>query len=108
MEEIIINDRAKLENIKILLNYLIDTCKSEISITDKLIINARNNTDVSKLLKEKAFWEVRSCRICKVLCKIKMGFTMKIENKLWTRKVLCFFCRQQVIDNKCGCWLRNL
>ena len=57
MEEIIINDRAKLENIKILLNYLIDTCKSEISITDKLIINARNNTDVSKLLKEKAFWE---------------------------------------------------
>ena len=56
-EEIIINDRAKLENIKILLNYLIDTCKSEISITDKLIINARNNTDVSKLLKEKAFWE---------------------------------------------------
>ena len=57
MEEIIINDRAKLENIKILLNDLIDTCKSEISITDKLIINARNNTDVSKLLKEQAFWE---------------------------------------------------
>ncbi len=23
----------------------------------KIIINARNNTDVSKLLKEKAFWE---------------------------------------------------
>lgn len=40
-----------------MLNTLIDTCKSEISITDKLIINARNNTDVSKLLKEKAFWE---------------------------------------------------
>lgn len=57
LEEIIINDRAKLENLKIMLNTLIDTCKSEISITDKLIINARNNTDVSKLLKEKAFWE---------------------------------------------------
>lgn len=57
MEEIIINDRAKLENLKIMLNVLIDTCKSEISITDKLIINARNNNDVSKLLKEKAFWE---------------------------------------------------
>lgn len=40
-----------------MLNVLIDTCKSEISITDKLIINARNNNDVSKLLKEKAFWE---------------------------------------------------
>ena len=37
-----------------------------------------------------------------------MGFSMKIKNKWWTRKVLCFYCRQQVIDNKCGCWLRNL
>nr|DAW05837.1 MAG TPA: Double-stranded RNA binding domain 2 [Caudoviricetes sp.] len=26
----------------------------------------------------------------------------------WTRKVLCFFCRQQVIDNECGCWFRKL
>ena len=57
LEEIIINDRAKLENLKIMLNTLIDTCKSEISINDKLIINAINNKDVSKLLKEKAFWE---------------------------------------------------
>lgn len=33
---------------------------------------------------------------------------MKIKNKWWTRKVLYFYCRQQVIDNKCGCLLRNL
>lgn len=26
----------------------------------------------------------------------------------WTRKVICFYCRQQVLDDKCGCWKRIL
>ena len=36
---------------------LIDTCKSEISISDKLLENAKNNTDKNKELKEKIFWQ---------------------------------------------------
>lgn len=51
------SDREKLANIKTMLDGLIDTCKSEISITEKLIINAKNTREVSKLLKEKAFWQ---------------------------------------------------
>lgn len=51
------SDREKLENLKSMLDGLISTCESEISITEKLIINAKNTREVSKLLKEKAFWE---------------------------------------------------
>lgn len=51
------SDREKLANIKTMLDGLVDTCKSEISKIEKLIINAKDTREVSKLLKEKAFWE---------------------------------------------------
>lgn len=47
----------KMENIKGMLDTLIVTCKSEISIIEKMIINSKNTREVNKLLKEKAFWE---------------------------------------------------
>ena len=47
----------KMENIKGMLDTLIVTYKSEISIIEKMIINSKNTREVNKLLKEKAFWE---------------------------------------------------
>ena len=40
------SDREKLDNLRVMLDTLIDTCKSEISISDK-----------NKELKEKIFWQ---------------------------------------------------
>lgn len=40
-----------------MLNTLIDTCKNEIEITDKILAKERNTRIISKLQKEKAFWE---------------------------------------------------
>lgn len=51
------SDREKLDNLRVILDDLIDTCKSEISISDKLLENAKNNTDKNKELKEKIFWQ---------------------------------------------------
>ncbi len=48
---------CKLENIKIMLDILISTCKSEISITEKLLLDSRSNKTKSKLLQEQAFWQ---------------------------------------------------
>ena len=39
------SDREKLDNLRVILDDLIDICKSEISISDKLLENAKNNTD---------------------------------------------------------------
>ena len=51
------SDREKLDNLRVILDDLIDTCKSEILISDKLLENAKNNTDKNKELKEKIFWQ---------------------------------------------------
>lgn len=51
------SDREKLDNLRVILDDLIDICKSEISISDKLLENAKNNTDKNKELKEKIFWQ---------------------------------------------------
>lgn len=51
------NDREKLDNLKVMLNTLIDTCKSEISISDKLIENAKSSVSKNKEMKEKIFWQ---------------------------------------------------
>lgn len=51
------SDREKLENLKSMLDTLISTCKSEISITDKILSNTKNTRKISKLQKEKAFWQ---------------------------------------------------
>lgn len=50
-------DSEKLENLKGMLDTLITTCKSEISITDKIISKTSNTREKSKLQKEKAFWK---------------------------------------------------
>ncbi|WP_270943128.1 hypothetical protein [Romboutsia lituseburensis] len=50
-------DSEKLENLKGMLDTLITTCKSEISITDKIILKTSNTREKSKLQKEKAFWQ---------------------------------------------------
>ena len=47
---------CKLENIKTMLDILISTCKSEISITEKLLLDTKSNKTKSKLLQENAFW----------------------------------------------------
>lgn len=51
------NTRKKLENLKILLDTLINTCKSEISITDKILSKTTNTREINKLQKERAFWQ---------------------------------------------------
>lgn len=51
------NTREKLENLKTLLDTLINTCKSEISITDKILSKTTNIREISKLQKERAFWQ---------------------------------------------------
>ena len=48
---------SKLENMKVMLDTLISTCKSEILIAEKMIAKAKSNKDINKLLKEKIFWE---------------------------------------------------
>lgn len=51
------SDKEKLENLKGMLDTLISTCESEISITDKILSKTRNTKEISKLQKEKAFWQ---------------------------------------------------
>lgn len=51
------SDRDKLQNLKIMLSTLIDTCNGEIAVTDKLLAKAKSNIEKSKLQKEKAFWQ---------------------------------------------------
>ena len=48
---------CKLENIKIMLDILISTCKSEISINEKLLLDTESNKTKSKLLQYQAFWQ---------------------------------------------------
>lgn len=49
--------KEKLEKLKAMLDELINTCESEISITDKMLSKTRNIKEISKLQKEKAFWQ---------------------------------------------------
>ena len=51
------SDKEKLENLKGMLDTLISTCESEISITDKILSKTRNTKELSKLQKENAFWQ---------------------------------------------------
>lgn len=51
------SDRKKLENLKAMLDELINTCESEISITDKILSKTRSTKEINKLQKEKAFWQ---------------------------------------------------
>ena len=51
------NDREKLNNLKVLLDTLIDTCKSEVSITNKFLEKTTNNKEKIKLQNELAFWQ---------------------------------------------------
>ena len=51
------SDRKKLENLKVMLDELINTCESEISITDKILSKTRSTKEINKLQKEKAFWQ---------------------------------------------------
>lgn len=51
------SDREKLENLKAMLDELINTCESEISITDKMLSKTRSTKEINKLQKEKAFWQ---------------------------------------------------
>ena len=48
---------SKLENMKVMFDTLISTCKSEILIAEKMITKAKSNKDINKFLKEKIFWE---------------------------------------------------
>lgn len=50
-------DTEKLENLKGMLDTLITTCKSEISITDKILSKTKNTREISKLQKERVFWQ---------------------------------------------------
>lgn len=50
-------DNEKIENLKGMLEDLIITCKSEIKLTEKMIANTKNTRGISKLNKEKAFWQ---------------------------------------------------
>ena len=50
------SDREKLDNLRVMLDTLIDTCKSEIAISDKLIENAKSNKAKNKEIKEQMFW----------------------------------------------------
>lgn len=49
--------KEKLENLKLMLDTLINTCESEISLTDKILSKTKNTREISKLQKEKAFWQ---------------------------------------------------
>lgn len=49
--------KEKLENLKAMLDELINTCKSEIAITDKMLSKTRSTKEINKLQKEKAFWQ---------------------------------------------------
>lgn len=51
------SDREKLENLRAMLDTLISTCKNEITITDKILSKTRSTKEISKLQKEKAFWQ---------------------------------------------------
>lgn len=51
------SDREKLQNLNSMLITLINTCESEISITNKLLVNAKSKKEINKLTLEKAFWE---------------------------------------------------
>lgn len=51
------SDREKLENLKAMLDELINTCESEILITDKILSKTRSTKEINKLQKEKVFWE---------------------------------------------------
>lgn len=51
------SDREKLENLRAMLDTLINTCESEIAITNKMLSKTRNIKEISKLQKEKAFWQ---------------------------------------------------
>ena len=49
--------KEKLEKLKAMLDELINTCESEISITDKMLSKTRSTKEINKLQKEKAFWQ---------------------------------------------------
>lgn len=51
------SDKEKLENLRAMLDTLISTCESEISITDKILSKTRSTKEINKLQKEKAFWQ---------------------------------------------------
>lgn len=51
------DNREKLETLRNVLDTLTDTCKSEISITNKLLTKTNNTREKSKLYKELAFWQ---------------------------------------------------
>lgn len=51
------NDREKLANLNTMLDTLIDTCKSEIKISEKIMIETNNGKEFHKQLKEQIFWE---------------------------------------------------
>ncbi|UEL47337.1 hypothetical protein [Terrisporobacter hibernicus] len=51
------HDREKLENLNKMLTTLISTCESEILITTRMLIDARSNNQINRLVLEKAFWE---------------------------------------------------
>ena len=49
------SDREKLENLKAMLDELINTCESEILITDKILSKTRSTKEINKLQKDKVF-----------------------------------------------------
>lgn len=51
------SDKEKLENLKLMLDTLINTCEIEISLTDKILSKTKNTREISKLQKEKVFWQ---------------------------------------------------
>lgn len=51
------NDREKLENLKLMLDTLISTCESEITISNKISVGTKSTRKISKLEKEVAFWQ---------------------------------------------------
>lgn len=51
------SDREKLENLKGMLDTLISTCESEITISNKILAGSRSPKKISKLEKEVAFWQ---------------------------------------------------
>ncbi len=51
------SDREKLENLKSMLDGLISTCESEITITNTILAKTKSTAKISKLQKEVAFWK---------------------------------------------------
>lgn len=51
------NDREKLHNLKLMLDGLIDTCKSEIKISEREMLASWSHEECQKHLKEKIFWQ---------------------------------------------------